>query len=266
MKRKSDKIRQQILNGAREVFLEKGFIKATMAKIAKESRVSPATLYNYFKSKQVLFDTLKLDTSYQEYQPEREQKRADIIRAALIMFGEKGYNATTLEAVMRKVNMSKTTLYNYFSNKEELFTAVLEASQVNLAARSFRMSPPTGDCEQLIRDFGQVYLDMGNDPTRASIFKTVVHQSASQPEFGRLYYQNGKASNANEISQYLKPFQEQGFLREDLDLKLSVMLFQFMVWAYNITYKYIKGADQEFTEEEALRHAVDIFFNGIRAK
>ena len=266
MKKKSEKTRRRILAGAREAFLEKGFAKATMARIARNSGVSVVTLYNYFESKSVLFDALDLDDSYYEYHPERDKKRADIINAALLMFGEKGYDTTTLEDVMRDVNMSKATFYKYFNNKGELFSAVLDASQVGLAARDLRVNPPSGDCEKMIRDFGRAYLAMGNDPTRASIFKTVVQQSASQPEFGRLYYQNGRSSVVGEISRYLEPFREKGFLREDLDIKLSVTLFTFMVWGYNVTYKYIKGADQEFSEEDVLRHAVDIFFNGIRAK
>lgn len=50
--------RQQILEGARQVFLSKGFAAASMGEIAREAKVSKGTLYVYFDSKEALFATL----------------------------------------------------------------------------------------------------------------------------------------------------------------------------------------------------------------
>ncbi|GGE33872.1 transcriptional regulator [Agaricicola taiwanensis] len=48
----------QILEGARSVFLAKGFDGASMGEIAREAGVSKGTLYVYFESKQLLFAEL----------------------------------------------------------------------------------------------------------------------------------------------------------------------------------------------------------------
>ncbi len=50
--------RAQILAGAREVFLERGFDGASMGDIAKAARVSKGTLYVYFQNKEDLFGAL----------------------------------------------------------------------------------------------------------------------------------------------------------------------------------------------------------------
>ena len=50
--------RRQILNGAREVFLAKGYEGASMDAIAKASGVSKGTLYVYFDNKDELFVAL----------------------------------------------------------------------------------------------------------------------------------------------------------------------------------------------------------------
>ncbi len=47
--------RRQIVEGARDVFLSRGFDAASMADIAKASGVSKGTLYVYFKDKDELF-------------------------------------------------------------------------------------------------------------------------------------------------------------------------------------------------------------------
>ncbi|MGO4704361.1 TetR/AcrR family transcriptional regulator [Microvirga sp. 2MCAF38] len=50
--------RRQILDGAREVFLARGFDGASMGEIAKTAGVSKGTLYVYFDSKEALFEAL----------------------------------------------------------------------------------------------------------------------------------------------------------------------------------------------------------------
>ena len=50
--------RRQILEGARRVFLGRGFDAASMGEIAREARVSKGTLYVYFDSKEALFAAL----------------------------------------------------------------------------------------------------------------------------------------------------------------------------------------------------------------
>jgi AcrR family transcriptional regulator len=53
--------RRQIIEGAREVFLAKGFDAASMGDIAKAAGVSKGTLYVYFKDKDELFSSIVHD-------------------------------------------------------------------------------------------------------------------------------------------------------------------------------------------------------------
>lgn len=55
MRKKSNTIRLQILNAAKAAFEQEGFEGASMDYIAEHSQVAKATIYNYFKSKDVLF-------------------------------------------------------------------------------------------------------------------------------------------------------------------------------------------------------------------
>lgn len=50
--------RRQILDGARKVFLARGFDGASMGEIARAAGVSKGTLYVYFESKDALFEAL----------------------------------------------------------------------------------------------------------------------------------------------------------------------------------------------------------------
>lgn len=58
-------------------------------------------------------------------QREIELRREAIIKAATEIFKKKGLTASTMEEIASRAELSKATLYLYFTNKEELFLAVL---------------------------------------------------------------------------------------------------------------------------------------------
>jgi AcrR family transcriptional regulator len=50
----------------------------------------------------------------------RTRRRAEILRAALRAFRDKGYHATTLDDIARRLGVRKTALYHYFPDKEAI--------------------------------------------------------------------------------------------------------------------------------------------------
>ena len=56
----------------------------------------------------------------------KEQRRQEILMAALQAFSEKGYDKTTIEDIVRISGLSKGTLYWYFTNKEAIFAALVQ--------------------------------------------------------------------------------------------------------------------------------------------
>ena len=54
----------------------------------------------------------------------RSLVRAQILRTAADLFGDRGYRATTLDDIAGRLGMSKATLYGYFRAKEEMLAAI----------------------------------------------------------------------------------------------------------------------------------------------
>lgn len=59
-------------------------------------------------------------------QRKRGQRRQEILTAAAELFGERGYDAVNLDDVADRLDLTKGSLYYYFSSKEELGTAAIE--------------------------------------------------------------------------------------------------------------------------------------------
>jgi AcrR family transcriptional regulator len=55
----------------------------------------------------------------------RVEKRQLIMGAALRLFAEKGYDATSIDKIAREAGISKGLLYNYFRSKEELLQTLM---------------------------------------------------------------------------------------------------------------------------------------------
>jgi AcrR family transcriptional regulator len=55
----------------------------------------------------------------------REERRKQILEAALAVFTQKGFHATNVSDVAARAGVSQGTIYWYFESKEELFTAAI---------------------------------------------------------------------------------------------------------------------------------------------
>jgi AcrR family transcriptional regulator len=56
---------------------------------------------------------------------EREARMALILDGAETLFIEKGYNETSINDIAEKADFSRTSVYQYFSNKEEIYLFIL---------------------------------------------------------------------------------------------------------------------------------------------
>jgi AcrR family transcriptional regulator len=56
---------------------------------------------------------------------EREQKRENIMKAALKIFSQKGFSPAALDEVAQEAGIAKGTLYLYFKDKEDLFCSTI---------------------------------------------------------------------------------------------------------------------------------------------
>ena len=76
---------------------------------------------------------------------EKEQRRQDILDAALTVFARKGMDQATMDDVAETAELSKATLYLYFSGKEELYFALHLRGQDIFYRMVIRQGKTTGN-------------------------------------------------------------------------------------------------------------------------
>ena len=75
----------------------------------------------------------------------KEARRRKLLKAAIRLFGRKGFHATTVPMIVRAANSSIGSFYFYFRNKEDVFAAALQDLGERISAalnRALRAAGP----------------------------------------------------------------------------------------------------------------------------
>ena len=100
-----------------------------------------------------------------ETRPDRgSATRARIIAVATSLFTTHGYDGTSIEAVLAETGLSRGALYHHFSSKDELFVAVLEAIEAEIAEATVKGSRGSATPAAALRAGCGVFLELAQTP------------------------------------------------------------------------------------------------------
>jgi AcrR family transcriptional regulator len=91
--------------------------------------------------------------------------RAHILNVATELFAADGYEATSIEAVLRGSGLSRGALYHHFANKEALFTAVLESVEARVAKQVSAAAAGASNPLDALRAGCAAWLELARDAT-----------------------------------------------------------------------------------------------------
>lgn len=122
------------------------------------------------------------------------QRRSTILEAAGRLFGDRGYDATTLDDVAAAAGVTKPIVYRHFGSKQGLYLALLERHRDDLPTFSDANSPGLIGPERT-----RAALDAWLDYVEAHLYawKLVFWDTGGGPEVGR--YRREVQSRAREV-------------------------------------------------------------------
>lgn len=166
-----------------------------------------------------------------------EERREQIVEAALAVFGARGYVGTTTDEIARAAGVSQPYVVRLFGSKETLFLAALQEALGRLLG-AFREVEPTSDPHEMGERMGQAYLGL--------LSVRGLHQILSHSFLLGSHPVIGPAARAGfaEVWHYLRD--EAGFPADQAEKFLaSGMLINTMI-GLRVTEDY--GADAGMTE------------------
>ena len=106
-------------------------------------------------------------------QRKRERRRQEILGVAAALFAERGYAAVSLDEVAERLDVTKGSLYHYFSGKEELGSAAIETLGTAWTARLARLletTPGTPSCRLRALVHEQLVIAVREHPAALGLF------------------------------------------------------------------------------------------------
>jgi AcrR family transcriptional regulator len=144
---------------------------------------------------------------------ERDEKREHILEVAHAAFLSEGYAATSMSGIAARAGGSKATLYNYFSSKEELFTAVIEEKCRDFRGIFLEVDFATADFRKVLHELGQRMIRMMLKDDSIATFRLVTAETARFPELGRAFYRSGRQCGKQMLAELFSRAQKAGKLR-----------------------------------------------------
>jgi AcrR family transcriptional regulator len=101
---------------------------------------------------------------------DRRQDRGQATREQLVteatrLFAERGFEATSVEAVLDAAGVSRGSLYHHFKSKEALFEAVLDAAEVRIGEATLLSAAAAGDDPvDILRAGALEWIRLAGDP------------------------------------------------------------------------------------------------------
>jgi AcrR family transcriptional regulator len=145
--------------------------------------------------------------------PLMEQKRAAIVVAARQAFLDNGYAESSMDRIAESAAVSVKTIYRHFENKDELFSAVMQAAcQADSsipAARDDTASPAARFSwfaeapKRGLAAAGRDYLHHLLSEEQLALYRVVTRDAHRFPELGRRYEKEVAAARNNIMAQYL---------------------------------------------------------------
>ena len=192
-------------------------------------------------------------------------KRQTILDVATKAFIELGFNNTSMSEIASRVGGSKSTLYNYFSSKEEIFSAVMETSAKREIADAFESLDFKQDIEITLNKFGRQYLASIMRGNILAIWRMAVSES-ERSDIGQRFYTQGPQRGWKLVSDYLDKKIEEGVLRKS-DSGVCAMHLKGLIEAelYLSVVLGVEDAPDSKKIEEVTARAVTVFLLAYRA-
>jgi AcrR family transcriptional regulator len=93
-----------------------------------------------------------------------EATRSQLIAIATRMFAERGYEDTSIEAVLREAGVSRGSLYHHFPGKEALFEAVAEEVETSVGAQTLAAAAGADSPVAALRAGSLNWIRLAGDP------------------------------------------------------------------------------------------------------
>ena len=131
-----------------------------------------------------------------------EAKRQQILDAAIDLFIEQGFVATSMDLIAKNADVSKQTVYSHFGNKDDLFSASVECKCESLKLVDLSLHN-LSDPQAVLLKLAKNFTDFLTSKEACAMHKICVFESSAYPQVSDIFYQAGPLSVTNKVTELM---------------------------------------------------------------
>ncbi|HEY8025555.1 MAG TPA: TetR/AcrR family transcriptional regulator [Burkholderiaceae bacterium] len=194
----------------------------------------------------------------------KDARPQELLAAALDLFVERGYAATRLDDVAANAGVSKGTLYLYFTNKEDLFKAVVREHLLPVLGEAEQaMAQFEGSSRDLLRDLLMRWWTNVGETKLSGITKLLMAESGNFPELAQFFHDEVIARGNAMIERALERGMQRGEMRrldaETVTQVITAPMIMLMLWKHS----FGPCQDKPVSPIAYLNTFIDLLFNGL---
>jgi AcrR family transcriptional regulator len=196
--------------------------------------------------------------------PEKSDKRAQILDAALGVFGRKGVFATRIADIASEAGIAYGLVYHYFKNKEEVLNTIFEEQWAGVT-EGLELAEKEGvDSAERLRRVAELFLSAYE--RRPQVVELLLLEFTRMSKFLEPSQIEAISRAFEVVTRIIQRGQADGELRSDLPPGLLMLVF--LGGLQHIMQTQVLGTfvpPSDFGEKGPAK-LVDAFLNGVRAR
>jgi AcrR family transcriptional regulator len=183
-------------------------------------------------------------------------KRDAILSSSIALFLEKGYAETSTFDIAHHAKMSKGTIYQNFSNKEEIFMACADRIFYDMYNDVWNEIKGEKNSAQRLAKRGQAFFS--SYPQWVSMMNLVKSLSVGDNPSFRAKFHQLIQQMMNPMIREIKHLQKEGLIRKDIDCDLAGYILMGMA-----EYGAWLVMNENYSEETIMQNLISILLEGI---
>ncbi len=192
-----------------------------------------------------------------------ETQRAHIMDVGRSIFLERGFGRATMDEVAARAHVSKQTLYRFFTNKSDLFAAVVETHRHTMLAL-----PGNYDhlgLEDALKAIVRFDINAEQDRERHALLEVVFYESAAHPELRETVFRHGVEKSRRDLADWIQKRMESGqFVAGDAELVAQILMD--MIFGAGRPLRPPGELEDPDARRRRLEKCLSLFLYGIMAR
>ncbi len=191
-------------------------------------------------------------------------KRSQILAGARKVFQDMGFDAASVNDIAAAAGVSKGTLYVYFENKEQLFSALVGEARERQRREIVQALEQDSDVPHALAALGGRLARILTQDWVLRAQRVVLGVTERMPEIGGSFFESGPLIMGRTLAAYLDAHAEEAGL-DIPDTYLAAVQFLEMIQATLVRprlYAYARGIPDDEDVDRVVESAVRLFVRG----